>query len=265
MAAEEPREHTFGKEATAGHSFDQLARELADGTLSRRRALRMMGAALVGGVLASVPGVAWAAKPAPCPPGVQKCGKACCPDATFICAQGKCACPTGTTRIGNTCCQNAQVCGSNCGCQTGEGCCNGVCTDLSTTINCGACGNACTTGQSCENQTCVTNCPPGQEVCNGACVPTCDPGLVRDQLCDCVCSDPQNQVRHCFVEDPSHPEQQTCVCCSISAGDNFCCSPNVFGGNSCRCCPSPTFCCPGGSCCPEVSPGVIDCFSDLCV
>ena len=44
------------------HSFDDLARGLASGTLSRGKALRLMGAALVGGALASVPGIA-SAKP----------------------------------------------------------------------------------------------------------------------------------------------------------------------------------------------------------
>jgi hypothetical protein len=42
------------------HSFDELTRGLANGTLSRGKALRLMGAALVGGALASIPGIAWA-------------------------------------------------------------------------------------------------------------------------------------------------------------------------------------------------------------
>jgi hypothetical protein len=41
-------------------SFDELASGLASGTLSRGKALRLMGAALVGGVLASIPGMAGA-------------------------------------------------------------------------------------------------------------------------------------------------------------------------------------------------------------
>jgi hypothetical protein len=45
-------------------SFDELARGLASGSISRGRALRLMGAALVGGSLASIPGIAWA-KPKP--------------------------------------------------------------------------------------------------------------------------------------------------------------------------------------------------------
>jgi hypothetical protein len=42
-------------------SFDELARGLASGSISRGKALRLMGAALVGGVLASIPRVAVAA------------------------------------------------------------------------------------------------------------------------------------------------------------------------------------------------------------
>jgi hypothetical protein len=41
-------------------SFDELAKGLANGTISRRQALRWMGGTLVGGVLASIPGVALA-------------------------------------------------------------------------------------------------------------------------------------------------------------------------------------------------------------
>jgi hypothetical protein len=42
-------------------SFDELAKGLASGELSRGRALRLMGVALVGGALASLPGIASAA------------------------------------------------------------------------------------------------------------------------------------------------------------------------------------------------------------
>jgi hypothetical protein len=49
-------------QATSNRSFDELTKGLASGTLSRRRALRLMGAALVGGTMAYFPGAAWAAK-----------------------------------------------------------------------------------------------------------------------------------------------------------------------------------------------------------
>ena len=40
-------------------SFDELAKGLPSGNFSRGQALRIMGAALVGGALASLPGAAW--------------------------------------------------------------------------------------------------------------------------------------------------------------------------------------------------------------
>jgi hypothetical protein len=42
------------------HSLDELAKGLASGSLSRRDALKWAGAALVGGLLSAIPGVAWA-------------------------------------------------------------------------------------------------------------------------------------------------------------------------------------------------------------
>src|SRR5919107_5505571 len=53
-------------------SFDEIAVGLSSGTLSRSKALKLVGAALVGGLLASLPGIAQAAPPLcshhrPCP------------------------------------------------------------------------------------------------------------------------------------------------------------------------------------------------------
>jgi hypothetical protein len=59
-------------EESTNRSFDELARGLASGSISRRKALRLMGAALVGGVLASVPRVAAAQE--------------VCPDASACCS-----------------------------------------------------------------------------------------------------------------------------------------------------------------------------------
>jgi hypothetical protein len=56
-------------EPAAEHSFDELAKGLANRNLSRHDALKWVGAAFVGGLLASVPGVAWAKKPGHVPPG----------------------------------------------------------------------------------------------------------------------------------------------------------------------------------------------------
>ena len=69
--------------------FDELARGLADGTLTRGRALRLMGAALVGGTLASL-GIREAGAD---PPGCKRLGKNCTRD-TQCC--GNLVCPSGT-------------------------------------------------------------------------------------------------------------------------------------------------------------------------
>jgi hypothetical protein len=85
--------------AKVGHSLDDLARGLANGTVSRREALRWMGGVLLGGTLASIPGVALA-KPKPgkcnkdsqCPSGERCVNGVCeagvCPDLTCCCVCG---------------------------------------------------------------------------------------------------------------------------------------------------------------------------------
>jgi hypothetical protein len=119
-------------------SFDELAKGLASGDLTRGKALRLMGAALLGGTLASVPGIAVAAsKPRP---------------------------------NGRKCKTNIQCVSSNCQdgvcqaqpCQAGETNCNGQCVDTQADeANCGSCGSPCGAGQSCVNGACVTTCNAG--------------------------------------------------------------------------------------------------------
>ena len=46
------------------HFFDELARGLASGSVSRRKALRLMGGILIGTVVASVPGITLAQRAA---------------------------------------------------------------------------------------------------------------------------------------------------------------------------------------------------------
>ena len=109
-------------------SFDELARGLASGEVSRGKALRLMGAALVGGVLASVPGVALAA------PGPKKCGGQICPSGQ-VCLKGggkpRCGCRPGNlvTPVGGgePFCACFQSCAASCAdctggtiCATGE-------------------------------------------------------------------------------------------------------------------------------------------------
>ena len=119
-------------------SFDELAKGLASGTISRRGVLRLIGSATVGTVLASVSGVAWAAPPEgrgrPCPKGEKKCGNGCCSSPEDLCCGGVC-----TNVVFDR--FNCGRCGNECA--AGEGCCGERCVPLNTNQNCGGCGAAC--------------------------------------------------------------------------------------------------------------------------
>ena len=77
--------------------FDELARGLADGTLTRGKALRLMGAALVGGTLGSL-GIGEAGADRP---GCKRLGKNCTRDTqccgSLVCPSGTCQTPTPST------------------------------------------------------------------------------------------------------------------------------------------------------------------------
>jgi hypothetical protein len=104
-----------------GESFDELARSIADGTMPRRRALRLFGTALAGTVMASIPAVAWA-RPSPppgggrCPPGQTRCRGMCVDHQSDPNNCGRCqhACSSVETCVGGTCCTSERTCGSRC-------------------------------------------------------------------------------------------------------------------------------------------------------
>jgi len=128
-----------GAEHSPEHSLDTLARSLASGTISRGRALWLVGGA--------------------CPTG---------------CPHGQYCCPTTTARGGKptsgTCIPVTQTC-SSAGCpNAGEVRCGGACVSVLTDVNnCGTCGHACdaTVGEVCVNGTC--QCPPGWTILEGVC------------------------------------------------------------------------------------------------
>ncbi len=140
-------------EETREHSFDALAKGMASGTVSRGQALRLMGAALVGGTLASIPGIA-SAKP-PLRPNGRKC-KQSSQCVSGNCAGGECS---AFLRNGETCIANEQCFSSNCStdgvCSVGGGGCP---------TNCSRHDRADGTGTVCID--CSVGCPSGITDCS---------------------------------------------------------------------------------------------------
>ena len=90
-------------------SFDELAIGLSSGTLSRGKALRLMGAALVGGALGSL-GISEAAADQ-----CKRNGKVCKKDKQ--CCSGNCSsgtCAAACQPFGASCTADSQCCGGNC-------------------------------------------------------------------------------------------------------------------------------------------------------
>ena len=120
---------------TSNRSFDELTRGLASGSISRGKALRLMGAALVGGTLASVVGIGEAGADDECKPLNKKCRQnhQCC---SGNCANGTCAvCPEGWVLLENgTCarfCNLANPCPDlPCACFNSERLCGNVSTGI---------------------------------------------------------------------------------------------------------------------------------------
>ena len=123
---------------TTQSSLDELAKGLATGTLSRGKAIRWMGGALLGAALASVPGVALA--------------------------------DDGCRRLGRECRRDSQCCSRNCirrgddkvcGCPEGKTRCGVRCVNLETNErHCGECFNRCPEGQECVDGVCGGTPPP---------------------------------------------------------------------------------------------------------
>jgi hypothetical protein len=156
-------------------SFDELARGLASGEVSRGKALRLMGAALVGGTLASL-GIGEAAADL-----CKRNGKACKKNSQ--CCSGICDEATDTCAPPE--CQDASDCDDGDPC-TDDLCINGMCVNTPKT---------CDDGDPCTDDLCIDgfcvhrqkNCDDNNEctadVCiDGMCVhfpneePPCGPG-----------------------------------------------------------------------------------------
>jgi hypothetical protein len=236
--------HQQGTSSAVDLSFDEIAREFAGG-VSRRKALRLLGSALLGGVLASIPGVAWARADRnqsyrSCPGGIERCGRVCCEVITRTCVPGgggnppQCVCEAGKTECGGSthrCCFSREVC------------VNGECTCAPEYT---VCGNQATDEFECcrEGQFCCPNSPPGVSnccdtpCCNGVC---CTPG----KTCvngECTCTQGTECGDFCCTG-----QDECCdgFCCRAEFGefcaDGLCqtpaCDPCFEQGLGCQCTP----------------------------
>jgi hypothetical protein len=212
---------------TSNHSFDELARGLADGSVTRGKALRLLGAALVGGALASLPGAALA--------------------------------DDDCRRFGRRCRRDSQCCSRNCvrrgddkvcGCPEGQRRCNDRCVNLDRNENhCGSCSNRCAEGQECMEgvcgggePVCVStggSCNADTECCSGNCT-----GLVCQEC-------PRNSCSPCNCGPDGTLNQSTCTCECSPLFASLCASnstPELQGccpnGAGTRCVPPGTVCSP---------------------
>ncbi len=77
------------------------------------------------------------------------CAAACTPRAHQVTCTTTAQCSSGEVCGADGVCENAPAC------PTGQKMCGTVCTDVSTSSNCGACGNVCTGATSCISGTCA--------------------------------------------------------------------------------------------------------------
>jgi len=236
MAAEE---HDGGRAPSVNptegdHPLDEVAKSLATGTVSRRQAVRWMGGALLGSVLAIVPGVEAFAAPKP--------------------AKGRC--PTGFVNCRGTCVKT-QSNSSHCGgcfiqCSQNETCCGGQCSDLcSDSSNCGFCGNTCPEGRVCQGCGCV--CQSGTVECGGECVSdSCPEGqIINPSTCQCEC--PSNT--NCPFGQTLNPITCQCECPPLAACVTCTCEDDTTGvsqsicniSDSCDTLPDCSTLCPPGT------------------
>jgi len=228
------------------HLFDEFSKSLSE-SLPRRESLRRLGAVFAGAVLSPLGlQTAWSAKADPCTKFCQCRNKA---DQTKCLAACK-ACNADISRIGGSCgshvccsiascagvCSNLQsdpncgACGNNCRAY-GEACCGGYCADLAHDIfNCGRCGNVCPPPDANETVACIS----------GRCIYDCAPGTLE---CNGTCTDVESDPYNCgacgFVCDEATPYCSQGVCNDCGEGTALCggqCIDILFDGLNCGAC-----------------------------
>src|SRR5215212_6831459 len=229
--------------------FDELARGLADGSITRGKALRLMGAALVGGTLGSL-GIGEAAADRP---GCKRIGKNCTRDTqccgSLVCPSGTCqtqtTTPTPTTSTtetpttstttttcsglpnGATCTTSGECCSDNCHI-------SGFCLPPTGTIDVSCnCSEASGTVHT-LHLACLSECPQ-LDTFTSVCTPFCANSRLEFVSGGCVSDAP-------LCACPGCPEPCVCVEDLENPGVQACVSPLSQIVDNCDLCPEGTVC-----------------------
>src|SRR5215217_4147618 len=231
--------------------FDDLARGLADGSLTRGKALRLMGAALLGGTLASL-GIREAAG---APPGCKRAGKhctrtdQCC--GSLVCLSGTCqtqtTTPTPTTSTtetpttstttttcsglpnGATCTTSGECCSGNC---HSSGFCLPPTGTIDVSCNCSEASGTLHT----IHLACLSECPQ-LDTFTPVCTSVCENSRLELEFVSggCVSDAP-------LCACPGCPEPCVCVEDLENPGVQACVSPLSQIVDNCDLCPEGTVC-----------------------
>jgi hypothetical protein len=284
MAAEDRHEEVFTDEECIDctereRSFDTLTRGLANGSISRRKALRVLGASLVGSVLAAIPGVALAKPPLgtclkegkPCQTNTDCCSQNCeTKKGKLVCGpavqctgsgQGNCPQPANQPCLQVLC--NNGFCGAVQAKPNGQGCDDGN----QCTVNDTCQGGNCTPGgpRNCDdNDVCTTDtCVPAT-----GCVHTPIPGCCRNNA-EC---DDDNECTTDTCEGNIGAGEGVCVNTPIVCEDNDVCTTNTCDPQTgCvhtpipGCCRNDSECQDGNPCTTNTCEGDIAAGGGVCV
>jgi hypothetical protein len=231
---------------TSNRSFDELARGLANGSISRRKAIKFIAATTLGGIL-GLSGIGTAfAKNKTC---AQWCAAVfgantpaagrCTSDAAH--GTGLCSSCTTATLPSSVCCTRNSS--GNCISYSGASCPCDSSQCLTCDSSTGTCVGTCTSGQTCQAGTCCTSnggtCSTSGDCCSGNCSNgfCCASGRVglSNGTCAVPCGGPVQVCTDCGSEGQLR-------CNPADAGGAFCAGDRVAPCAPDGSCPTGQFC-----------------------